>query len=496
MESFMGNAKSKVDLFQRLAGKTSLGYGLLLMFWITGCGGKTTANTATPPPSPQTYFAPYVIGTSYETTDGTSNGTSDLTVPVTYTVDDVAGKFSQTTYQLQPPQQVGPQVMNAGVLSVAANGLRSLGITTTYLSDSNNGRYDAVPYPTPKTGSYAVELDGQAGGLMQLVGQPVAPLVAATQCPNFTTPKTYQFITIPAAQAFLGTAQIQFTWDPTAETAYGSVDISSSGSTVTFQNIHQYTLPSSGGSGSPAQPALSSETGICGTTFFGNVTNIPGQLVITDPGNGSQPQPQATIGIDPTGEFLVEYNGTSAQVGTLSGTSPALYYENVLGAGTGAVGLSKPASALDSGAVVGAHYLGFIYSPGTHTNINNGPLPMNWGWSSHLASFGFSSVPSSCASVAAGSGTLIYGGDFPNDDPSGSGNCDFAIDLGTQDAANNGLYPHATVWVGASYAANPSGVTYSFPAVAIAGQIKGKYAIFLIGADSTQPWAVYLLQSN
>jgi hypothetical protein len=38
--------------------------------------------------------------------------------------------------------------------------------------------------------------------------------------------------------------------------------------------------------------------------------------------------------------------------------------------------------------------------------------------------------------------------------------------------------------------------TYSFSAVAIAGQLNGKYALFLLGFDNTQPWAIYLLQSN
>ena len=106
--------------------------------------------------------------------------------------------------------------------------------------------------------------------------------------------------------------------------------------------------------------------------------------------------------------------------------------------------------------------------------------------------------------VAATSSTLIDGGDFPKangqDNPSASpngfGNCDLAIDLGTQGPSNNGSYPQATVWMGASYAANTTGKTYSFPAVAIAGQLNGKNAIFVLGVDSTQPWAIYLLQSN
>jgi len=103
----------------------------------------------------------------------------------------------------------------------------------------------------------------------------------------------------------------------------------------------------------------------------------------------------------------VEDNGYGS--GTLAGTSPALNYENVLGAGTGAVGLPKPSSALDTGAVVGAQYLGFIFAAGANATTTSSAV----NWSSNLASFGFSSVPSNCASVTASTSTLIYGGDFP-----------------------------------------------------------------------------------
>jgi len=350
---------------------------------------------------------------------------------------------------------------------------------------------------TPEPGSFAVELAGQAGGLVQLVGQPVEPLVAATQCPSFSSAQSYQFVTIPTAQ-----------WDPATDTAYGSVDIVTSGSAVTFQNIDQYILPSVAakvGKGGPAQPSASQVTGACGPTFFGNITNVPGQLVITDPGgNGTALPAQAQIGIGPSG-LLVE-NNEAGEV--MAGTSPPIDYENVLGAGTGAVGLPKPSSPLDTSALAGAQYLGFIYAAGASSPAVT--------WSSNLASFGFPSVPTvstGCPSVDAdaSAATLIYGGDFPVNPKTGLpdpgpnnssnanypyGNYDFTIDLGPQDTSNSGLYRQAKVCVGALYPGNSTRVAYPFQAVAIAGQLGGKYAIFLIGMDSTQPWAIYLLQSN
>jgi len=353
-----------------------------------------------------------------------------------------------------------------------------------------------VTYSPPEQGSYAVELTGQVGGLEQLVGQPMTPLVAATACPTQTKAQTYLFVTIPGALAPpITIPRPPDTWDPTSETAYGSVDVASSGQTVTFQNIQQFTLPSEGGTGTPSTPAPSSATGACGSTFFGDTIAVPGQLTITNPGNGQSTSGQAVLGLGASGGLLVEDNG----VGTIqapAGQPLNVPYVNVLGAGTGAVGLPQPSSAIDAGTAVGAQYLGFIYAAGIYPGNGSSPT----GWSSHVASFGFANLPSSCALVAPPTATLIYGGDFPGDDPSSSpdgyGNCDFAIDLGTQSSSKNGLFPNATVWVGAGYAGNTAGVTYSFPAVVIAGQIGAKYALFVLGADSSQPWAIDLMQSN
>ena len=223
---------------------------VLLLCWLAGCGKGVAPVTQTAPTTtgPQTYFAPYVYGSS--------SGES----PLTYTIDDGGEAFSQTTYQ--PLTQPGPQVLNAGVLAVGQRGLRSLGITASYTFSNDTGFYEVTDYKTPETGSFAVELAGQAGGLVQmlepiagqLVKQPVQPLVAATQCPSSSSAQTYQFVTIPAPLTYqLNTAgnptqpplfQSPDVWNPKTDTAYGSVDIVASGSTVKFQHIQQYILPS------------------------------------------------------------------------------------------------------------------------------------------------------------------------------------------------------------------------------------------------------------
>ncbi|AEU37435.1 hypothetical protein [Granulicella mallensis] len=475
----MQHFESQSGQFTRVA--APLG-AVLFLGWLAGCSSSPIPATqaAAPPPGVQTYFAPFV--------DGLNLAPSTLT----YTLydDPVKGTFSQATYQ--SVTEPGPQVLSAGNLTIGQRGLRSLDITI------NSGT--PLPPGSPEPGSFAVELAGQAGGLVQMVGQPVQPLVAATQCPSSST-QTYQFLTIPT-QA----------WNSTTDTAYGSVEISSSGSDVTFKNISQYILPPAGKTGAPPQPPAQSSNSLvtgasCGPTFFGNITNVPGTLVVTDPGqNGTVLPAQAQIGIGPSG-LLVENNGFGA---TMTGSLPPLDYENVLGAGTGAVGLPKPSSALDTSTVVGKQYLGFIYSLGASSPA----VPR----SSNLASFGFPSAPTvstGCPSVDAdaSSSILIYGGDFPVNPKTGLpdpgpdnssnpnypyGNNDFVIDLGPQDTSNNGLYRQAKVCVGKLYPGNSTGAAYPFQAVAIAGQLGSQYAIFLIGQDptSTQPWAIYLLSSN
>ncbi len=471
------------------------GSALLLLSGL-GCGSSTSSSAPSSPSSgPQTYFAPYVAGTNNIAANIALQGAK------IYAVDDTIDAFTESTFQLAPFAQQGSQVINAGIMSSSQRGLLSLGITTNYVLASSGNSYVPINFNPPKSGGFALELAGQAGGLIQLVGQPASPLVAATECPNAKTTQTYQFVTVAAGLTNSVVAtKLEAAWNPATDTAYGDVDISAEGTSITFNNIHQHTLPSVGGAGTPTQQPPSSVVGGCGPTVFGNTISV-GQLTVTNPteGGGLSTPPQAYLGIGPSG-LLVEYNGAGEAAFPFPGTTPNLFYDNTLGAGTGAIGLPKPSSAVNMTSLLAAQYLGFVYGAGVYSG-NSAVVPT--GWSSHLTSFGFPTVPSGCASVAAASSTLIYGGDFTNDDPStssnGFGNCNLAIDLGAQDNSNNGLFPNAKVWLGAGYKANTTGTTYSFPAVAIAGQLNGKNAIFVLGVDSTQspqPWEIYLLQSN
>jgi len=445
----------------------------LLLAGVAGCGGAVKNATSTPTSSSSVvnYFAPHILSTTQ-----------------IFTIDRAKGGFYLSTFQLSGDQS-GPQVLDQGSYASSKRSLLDLSISTSYAFGGSGDEWVTTSYDPAIAGGYALELADNTGGLMQMTGQPVAPLVAATACPDSTTAQTYWFVSIPGAISTGSGVTPLGGWNPSSDTAYGSVDIAASGSKVTFNNIKQYTLPPPGGApGKPTYPA-SSTTGACGSTYSGYLTVIPADYEVQYDANGNPTYPaQASIGIGESG-LLVEDNGKA------HGTYSTLY-ENSLGAGTGAIGLPKPSSKLDTSALVAAQFQGFIYAAGIFNQSQGSRI----GWSSHPASLGFASTPASCAAVAASTPTMIYGGDYANDNPGASpdgfGNCDFAVDLGSQD--DNGLFPSAKVYVGRSYSGNTTGNTYSFPATAIAGQIGGKYAIFLIASDTTskQAWGVYLLRSN
>jgi len=443
-------------------------------------GGCSSSISAKIPASPATGPQLYMVPTIYEGSPAVPapSGSS----PSTFSIDDAATTFAQQTYAFNDSQS-GPKVYYSGRLISLDRGLEQLEISyapgITNLAQAGSG--------------WAVELAGQGGGLAQLPGQSFVPLVPAVTCPSMSSAKTFLFVTLPTRLITTGTGKD--TWNPILETAYGSVDISASGSAVTFANIKRNTL-----AGTQLNPPVSAPTGTCSSTVFGNTVAVPANPTITiDPTGNPTISPQAMIGIGPSG-LLVEDNGSEHSF------QPAgTFYEDILGAGTGAIGLPQPSATVDPSALAGAQYQGFFYGSGSSGSTTN--------WSSSVASFGFPgypTLPASCASMVSQTGSLshgIYGGDFVGNNPGattvqsetvgGFGNCDFAIDLGATQPIN-GLFTGANVYVGAGFGKNTTG--YSFSAVAIAGQLKGKYAIFLIGVDNkgspNQAWGIYLLQSN
>jgi hypothetical protein len=478
-------------------GLAALCVSVAVPVFIAGCGEVVRSSQSitgpTPQGGPQSYFAAAVAGGYH------GGSVSDSEYLASYTFDDSANTFAQLSYTFTSGDQKGPQLNYSGSWSALSRGLRNLGITYS------NGQYGdssapgvGINYSPPLTGNWAFELAGQAGGFVNLKGMPFVPMVATQSCPSFSQASTYQFITIPT---YIGTnlagpnGGIQ-NWDPQHDTAYGLASVSTSGNTVEFKNIQQFTSAGTQVSDYPDVPgdpaAITSIAGSCSPTFYGNTISVPGDVLVTLPGPGETITSSAIVGVGPTG-LLVENNGqTQNSVSNASFTG----YQPFLGSGTGAIGLPQPSSAADVQALSGAQYLGVIYGGGSGAS----------DWTSRIASFGFPNAPTACPS--GNFQAPIFGGDFPNNDPtqspastsSGFGNCDIVIDLGQQDSSRNGLFPNATIYLSQVFTGNATAGTYSFPATAIAGQLNGKYAIFVIGVDNTgtpsQAWGVYLFQSN
>jgi len=441
-----------------------------------GCSGSKSSSPAnsgsTPAPNPQgsskLYFSP-AMGDVYA---------------ATYSIDHTANTFVRKVYGFNNSPANGPTVTDSGVIASLSSGIVSL--DTTY---NENSTGTSTTYDPPLTGSWAVEIPGQAALIGMKDYATFTPAVPTGTCPAFSSPQTIQFVTIPNRLSTNAGGVVANNWNPQLETAYGSAQVSVNGTAVQFSSVAQSTFPANGKSGTPLMPGAGSASATCDPTFYGETIGVPSTVDVINPGTTESVPPSATIGIGPSG-FLVEDAGSSQ----ISGEP----YENILGAGYGAIGMVRPAGAVSTSALVAARFQGFLYGSGGPTSSS-----ASGNGFSLIGSFGYADLKASCPSPpAAKTSTMLFGGEFEDNDPSkhASGTCDLAIELGPQDGSSNGLYPAATVYVGAAFPMNGAGKSYSIPAVAIAGQIAGKYAIFLIATDTTgspqQAWGIYLMQSK
>lgn len=464
-----------------------------------GCG---SVQKAVDPPTavtktPGNYFAGAVAG-GYSGVNGGNPGIfSDANYLATYSIDDSEHTFAEFTYSFTTGNQQGPQLNYSGTTASISGRLASAGIgysNGTYGDAAGNIGAIGVTYSPVLGGNWILELGDHSGGLLNLTGMPFVPIVAPASCPGFTKPVAYHFISIPTYIGQTTGGGTIAPWFPQYDAAYGSVEVSTAQDKVKFGNIQQYNASGvqlSSYRDLPNSPrAITSTTGACSPTFFGDTVSVPGVLSITNPGVGQTVTPGAIVGIASSGLLLESNNSYGAEAANSNVSAP---YQPFLGAGTGALGLPAPSGAMDAGSLTGAQYLGVIYGGGANAE----------SWTSLIASFGFSSRPASCPIGTFQ--TPLYGGDFPGNNPTalasgGAGNCDVVIDLGAADSASNGLYPHATVNLYSGFEGNTTNLPHSLPAVAIAGELNGKFAIFILGTDTAgspnQAWGIYLFQSN
>jgi len=403
--------------------------------------------------------------------------------------------FDHTANQISTSAAIGSPGLKAfisGTFVTADTGF--LRITENFANTS--------PQNPPMTGAWAVEIPG-AGAIANLLSINGTTVVAgptamadSSACPNFTQAYPFLYVTVPTTDT---------THPDTAD--FGGVDISVQGSAVTF-SAHPWLV------GPLQQPAFTS-TGGCSNTALGALTANPLNSF------GSQ-SPYELISIGAAGLLVSNYNSVGGIV------TPGAF-----GGGTGVIGVAEAHAPLDVSAVIGAQYNGFFYAPqygapqfsvlasayGNHTATSQACTTLQTSLAANNGK-GANTVQ------ALPSPNSLYGGEFLTttssgvvNDPTGangSENCDVVIDLGQQDLAN-GLFPNTTVFIGSNFppfsATSPwscSGsptCAVSFPAVAVVGNVLGRYVIFVVASGvsippaqlpgaplKAQPISIYLFQ--
>lgn len=421
--------------------------------------------------------------------------------------DHSAGQIDVSSF-ITTTNGLVPSAILSGTFVTAPTGFLSI---TENFATASSGVISAQNPPV--TGAWAVEIPG-AGALGNLLSLnttggglrlPAAPAAMAedTACPNFQAAAPFLYVTVPTTSSTPNTAD------------YGGTQISTQGAAVIFKT-QPYMI-------GPTTLTPFTVAGGCSVTFFGPLTAYP----LNSFASASNLD---LIAIGQSGFLVSSYTSNS-------GSSPGAF-----GGGTGVVGVAAPTGPVNVGSVIGAKYNGFIYAP-------QNSVTESYDITTLASAFG-DNAPNSPAcvplqsSLAANSGqgaktvaalpsaNSLYGGEFLTitgttavNDPTGangSEDCDVAIDLGTQDPANNGLFPNATIFIGSNYppfsASKPwncfgTNLTcaVSFPAAAVVGQVDGQFVIFVVtsvastpaaqlpdnsGSPIPQPIGIYLFQKS
>jgi hypothetical protein len=390
------------------------------------------------------------------------------------------GAHGDTSYNTYAGSQSVSTALNPISLSVAEGGVWTINIddSSRYFNYSNTslantGTPPSVGYfsrangfvnltlTSGASGGYAVEIPGRAT-LLRPGGSASFPVatVQTNACTSLLSNTVFQFITFPPDDGGV-VAGFQ---DSTVYAAYGSVKISTQGPTWNFSGLRMFQLD--GTSLSPT--ALPSAT--CALTPEGYAATIAPT---------SQTQNFATsIAIGPSGFFMLDEGQAARQLlidiyRTEPPTTPT--WPLAL------AGFEQPANPLDTNRVVAGRYAGFEFASlwdGINWRLTS-PMPVT-----QPVYFGL--VPAS--------GTVIAGGLFPNDDVTQTPATSITLDLGSQDADNNGLYKSVLVTMpdpNGACVSRPYGGTDAngnptciFQGIAIVGNPDNKFAIFVVVNDA------------
>jgi len=414
----------------------------------------------------------------------TSIGTSGL---FTLTLLAGCGGGKTTLVVPDPSATIGlPTPAAAGPVNTYS-GAQSPGAWTLTLDNTSGAfSYQPVTYPATAvtgktqvtngfitlgtTGGYALEVQGRAAILRP--GDVTTPPVFAvpqTECYPITGRVRFPYVTMSIGPS-------QTVYGAGAGLGYGSIGAStdSTGKSWQFDDMAGTIVSGS-------------------TSFAGTCTTVSNQAAISFTGQQSilddlwgdatpaiTADTQSNIWVGPSGFFVADQSDPHGN--PLSG-QPTL--------GASVAGVVEPSSALNTTDMASKKYLGFAYEAATAIGYN-----------------GIPAAPANTSPVAFGqvtsSGTTITGGEFPSDDVTQPPNTDTVINLGSQSATYNGLYPSVSITVldPAQNCANYTGpkfnvtsgvnadgyITCTFPGIAVTGNPEGKYALFI----STYNWATRL----
>jgi hypothetical protein len=423
----------------------SVGLGCAALVCIllnTGCGGSGTSNNTVPSQqeSPPGAYNSYV---------GTQ-GTGDVWQ---LSINQTTNSFGATDFALQA--QSGGAGGGGGLTGTGGffNGIFAFdGGFLNFTRTNINPAFQPMGFTFEIPDQLVFLRPDYAYPNQAFIAQPPVAAVPGS-CLNISSPETFQFVTLPNAD-----------WLSGSQTAYGSFQVATAGSTWNFSNLNQLLL-----SNSPSQPGASFSPGVCTAARPGTVISIPPSSTITT---------NNTLIVGPSG-FLIMNQG--------AGTSSW-------------VGMMQPVNALNTGNVANANYLGFISEP-------NIPFPGGPGQPppSEIVAFGCPTSGCTSSTLVGGAFPLSNSKDSTSDDPTQPAGTDITINLGNQSTASSGLYDSVSITVpdpnkvctgsasGKDAKGNP---VCTFPAVAIAGNPDNKFAIFVIAQDivNSSPMAIYLLQ--
>lgn len=439
-----------------------------------GCGQTAPPVTTPAAGKVDTYFGgPFYVAGSFV---GRSSSSFDHVANQI----GVSGLISNSQSNLVPTQILNGSFApaNTGFLTVSENFLTA---SSGYITPQN----------PPLSGAWAVEIPG-AGALANLLSVNTSsnpPIISAaptamadnTACPDFPKQASFLYVNIPnpTALSSLDTSN------------YGVVGITTQGSAVTLSATPYLVGPLSG--------VQSTVTGGCSVSTLGALTSYPLNSY-------GQPTNVELISIGKSGLLVSSFtSGGSGTVGAFGG-------------GNGVIGVQEPSSPVAVSSVAGAKYNGLISAPKNAVTGTYDITVLASAFGNHAGGDpACSALQSSlAANYGQGAGTVaalpspnaIYGGEFLTVGPSGSvndpsgqagsENCDVAIDLGTQDSTNSGVFPNATVFIGSNYppysTSNPwncfgttSVCAASFPAAAVVGQVQGHLVILVVATPDSNP---------